>query len=176
MSVRETEISGLFSCVGVVTSDDRGNFAKNWFSDEGVPHVFGNETFIAYSVNPARHTLRGMHHETPPSRQWKFVCCVAGSAIDVVCDPRPDSESFGQHLAMTLNPENAAGWLIAPGLSHGYLTLEPDTVMVYLLSADQSPELAQGVRYDDPLFSVPWPTVPTVISKRDAEYAWLATS
>jgi dTDP-4-dehydrorhamnose 3,5-epimerase len=173
MSVHETEIRGLFACTGVVTSDDRGVFAKNRFGEHGGPHVFRDDALIAYSVNPATHTLRGMHLEAPPSSQWKFVCCVAGGALDVVCDPRPDSETFGRHLSMTLSPANVAGWLIAPGLAHGYLTLEPNTVMVYLLSTDQSPELAQGLRYDDPLFSVPWPTAPVVISQKDAGYGWL---
>lgn len=173
MSVRETEIAGLFACVGTVTSDDRGGFAKNWFAKHGAPDVFGHEALIAYSVNPAPHTLRGMHYEVAPSRQWKFVCCVAGSALDVVCDPRPDSKTYGRHLSMMLGPADAAGWLIAPGLAHGFLTLEPNTVMVYLLSVDQSPELAQGLRYDDPVFSVQWPTAPVVISERDAGYGWI---
>ena len=170
MSVRETAIDGLYACLGVVTSDDRGSFAKNWFAEQVAPHVFGGEALIAYSVNPNEQTLRGMHYEVAPSEQWKFVCCVAGSALDVVCDPRHDSETFGKHASMTLSPTNAAGWLIAPGLAHGYLTLEPNTVMVYLLSTDQSPELARGLHYEDPLFSVSWPARPVVISERDSGY------
>ena len=173
MSVRETAIFGLYECVGVVNTDNRGSFAKHWFAEKGAPHAFGDDALIAYSVNPTRHTLRGMHFEVAPSEQWKFVCCVAGSALDVVCDPRTDSETFGKHESTTLSPTNDVGWLIAPGLAHGYLTLEPDTVMVYLLSTDQSPELARGLHYEDPLFSVQWPTAPVVISERDAGYGWM---
>lgn len=173
MSVHETAIDGLYACVGVVTSDNRGSFAKTWLDEHAAPQVFGDEALIAYSVNPNRHTLRGMHYEVAPSKQWKFVCCVAGSALDVVCDPRQGSRTFGRHESTTLSPVNAAGWLIAPGLAHGYLTLEPDTVMVYLLSSDQSPEWAQGLRYNDPVFSVQWPTAPAVISERDAGYGWI---
>lgn len=176
MPIYETQISGLFTCVGAVSSDDRGGFAKNWFADNGATQVFDHEALIAYSSNPERHTLRGMHYEIAPSRQWKFVCCVAGSALDVVCDPRPDSATFGRHESKTLGPGSADAWLIAPGLAHGYLTLEPDTVMVYLLSRDQSPELARGIHYEDPLFSIQWSYVPRVISDRDVGYDWLDSS
>lgn len=173
MPVHETKISGLFACVGAVSSDERGSFAKNCFTEIGAPQVFENDTLIAYSTNPVRLTLRGMHYETAPSRQWKFVSCVAGSALDVVCDPRSDSETFGMYLSKTLTPGNPDAWLIAPGLAHGYLTLEPDTVIVYLLSRDQSPELARGIHHEDPFFSISWPHMPRVISERDAEYEWI---
>ncbi len=32
------------------------------------------------------------------------------------------------------------------------------------------PDLARGVRWDDPAFAIDWPFAPTVIGERDAAY------
>jgi dTDP-4-dehydrorhamnose 3,5-epimerase len=61
--------------------------------------------------------------------------------------------------------------LYAPrGCAHGYLTLEPDSELMYFTSDPYAPEAARGVRYDDPAFGIEWPQPPVVIS--DADRSW----
>jgi dTDP-4-dehydrorhamnose 3,5-epimerase len=59
---------------------------------------------------------------------------------------------------------------VPEGCAHGYLTLEPNTTVEYLMSAFYQPDAASGVRWDDPLFGVSWPMQPTVMSTRDRSW------
>ena len=59
---------------------------------------------------------------------------------------------------------------IPEGCAHGFLTLEDDTEVFYQMGSHYVPELARGVRWDDPAFAIEWPMEPVVISERDAGY------
>lgn len=171
MRVSQTAISGLLRVEGRLGSDSRG-----WFRVENLGQLIQAcganpaQLILAHSGNPLRGTLRGLHLERPPSSQWKFVTCVAGKAFDVVVDPRDDSPTYGKFEALTLEENASHGWLIAPGLAHGYLTLKPNTVMSYMLTQDEDRNFAEGVNYADPLFSIPWPASIERISDRDANF------
>ena len=54
--------------------------------------------------------------------------------------------------------------------AHGFLTLEDSTEVFYQMSEFFSPESAQGIRWNDPAFGIPWPTPISVISERDESY------
>jgi dTDP-4-dehydrorhamnose 3,5-epimerase len=41
---------------------------------------------------------------------------------------------------------------------------------VYQISEEYVPELARGVRWDDPAFGIEWPFAPLVMSKRDRTF------
>lgn len=63
-----------------------------------------------------------------------------------------------------------------PGIAQGFLTLEDDTQLLYLISEPHEPTAERGVRWDDPMFAVEWPMRPLVISDRDASFPDAATS
>ena len=56
---------------------------------------------------------------------------------------------------------------VPEGCAHGYMTLEPDSSVEYLISEFYHPEAASGVRWDDPFFGIAWPSPPTAINERD---------
>ena len=60
--------------------------------------------------------------------------------------------------------------LIPQGVAHGFLTLEPDTDVLYQISPMFTPGRSSGVRWNDPAFNIDWPFEPTSISDRDASY------
>lgn len=60
---------------------------------------------------------------------------------------------------------------VPEGCAHGFLTLEDKTEVFYQMSEFYSPELARGVRWDDPTFQIVWPEKIEVISERDRKYA-----
>ncbi len=60
--------------------------------------------------------------------------------------------------------------LVPPGCAHGFITLADDSELLYLMGEDYVPELARGVRWDDPTFGIEWPAEPQVMAPRDAGY------
>jgi dTDP-4-dehydrorhamnose 3,5-epimerase len=62
---------------------------------------------------------------------------------------------------------------IASGLAHGFLSLEPDSEVHYLMGAAYAPEHGAGVRWNDPAIGIAWPGAPALISERDADFPLL---
>jgi dTDP-4-dehydrorhamnose 3,5-epimerase len=60
--------------------------------------------------------------------------------------------------------------VIPEGCAHGFLTLEDESEVFYMISAPYVPEAARGVRFDDPAFGIRWPGEVRVIHKRDRTY------
>jgi dTDP-4-dehydrorhamnose 3,5-epimerase len=56
---------------------------------------------------------------------------------------------------------------IPEGCAHGFLTLEDNSAVQYLVSAFYSPTSEAGLRYDDPAFNIKWPIEPSVVSAKD---------
>jgi dTDP-4-dehydrorhamnose 3,5-epimerase len=63
---------------------------------------------------------------------------------------------------------------VPEGFAHGFQTLEDDTEVFYQISEFHAPDLARGVRWDDPLLGIRWPSVDRRrISPRDLSYPYL---
>ena len=56
-----------------------------------------------------------------------------------------------------MTAENRKMMVVPKGFAHGFLTLEPDTEVLYLVSEYYAPEAERGIRFDDPSFSIDWP-------------------
>jgi dTDP-4-dehydrorhamnose 3,5-epimerase len=151
--------------------DERGYFARVWddqeFARAGMT-VPWRQANVGFSERVG--TLRGMHYQAAPAAEWKLVRCTRGSVFDVAVDLRPESRSRGNWVGFELSAENGRMLLIPPGCGHGYMTLEAQSEIIYLTSAAYAPELAGGVRWDDPRFGIAWPAVPTVISPQDSTW------
>ena len=151
--------------------DERGFFARTWCADEfaavGLP-----DRVVQSSVswNEHRHTLRGMHWQAEPHGEGKLVRCTRGAILDVAVDLRSESATYLQHVAVRLDEENRRALHLAPGLAHGFLTLEAGTEVLYQMDTPYVPEAARGARWDDPAFAIAWPVRPEVISERDCSY------
>ena len=114
--------------------------------------------------------MRGMHYQVAPHAESKLVRCTRGAVFDVVLDLRPQSPTFKDWISVILTAENRKTIYVPEGCAHGFLTLEEGTEVLYQMSVFQSPELARGVRFDDPAFRIAWPEKIEVISERDRNY------
>lgn len=106
-----------------------------------------------FSIKP--YTLRGMHYQEEPHAQAKLVSCLYGSIYNVAVDIRPDSPMFGKCTAEVLTAENQKSMYIPKGFAHGYLTLEPNTLMQWCVDEDFCAEAAKCLRWDS--VGIPWP-------------------
>jgi dTDP-4-dehydrorhamnose 3,5-epimerase len=167
----ETSIAGAWRVGLQPHADIRGFFARVFCADEfaahGLPSVFEQTSL---SRNARKGTLRGMHFQPDPFAEAKFVRCVRGAVFDVVVDLRPGSPTRGQWIAETLTAENGLGLYVAPGLAHGFQTLEDDSDVLYQITPPYRPGHAAGVRWDDPAFGIAWPVASPILSDADAAY------
>ncbi|WP_198377972.1 dTDP-4-dehydrorhamnose 3,5-epimerase family protein [Neoroseomonas rubea] len=171
MMVRPTPLPGVMDVLPAPVRDARGTFTRLWceeaFAAAGIDF---RPVQASRSDNPRRHTLRGMHYQAPPRAEAKLVRCTAGAVHDVVLDLRPDSPARGRWIAVTLSARAGNALFIPPGCAHGFLTLTEDAALDYLIDAPYAPDLARGVRWDDPAFGIAWPAAPAVMSERDRSW------
>ena len=89
------------------------------------------------SVNPKKFTLRGLHYQSGETAQAKLIKVINGRILDFVVDLRIPLISYNncQFFEMKGGDE-----LIVPrGFAHGFITLEDNTVVQYLVDNDYSP-------------------------------------
>ncbi|HTZ72388.1 MAG TPA: dTDP-4-dehydrorhamnose 3,5-epimerase family protein, partial [Candidatus Aquilonibacter sp.] len=122
------------------------------------------------SFNRRKGTLRGVHYQVPPYSEAKVVRCTHGSIYDVIVDLRPHSPTFKQWTAIVLTAEKRNMAYVPENCAHGFLTLEDETEVFYLMSEFYDAASARGVRFDDPAFGIAWPATVEVISERDRTY------
>ncbi|MFQ5642843.1 MAG: dTDP-4-dehydrorhamnose 3,5-epimerase [Thiogranum sp.] len=169
MKFRETALPGAFVIEPETLEDKRGFFARVWCRKEFEEH--GLVATIAQantSFNARAGTLRGMHYQVAPHEETKVVRCTRGSLYDVIVDLRPDSVTYGNWTGIELTATNHTMLYVPAGFAHGFITLEDNTEVSYLISAAYAPQAARAVRWNDPAFNIEWPRPVEEISDRDA--------
>jgi dTDP-4-dehydrorhamnose 3,5-epimerase len=153
-------------------SDERGFFARLFCHNEFADHDL-NSNFVQVnnSFSKEKGTLRGLHYQLEPMAECKLVRCIQGSLYDVILDLRQESETFGKWFSAVLSQNNRQMMYIPKGFAHGFMTLEPNTELLYFVSNPYSKELERGVRWNDPQFNIKWPEHPSVISERDCNFS-----
>lgn len=167
----ETRLRGAFFIDLNLDEDARGFFARSWCQQEFEEHGLDARLVQCnVSFNARRGTLRGMHYQGPPYAEARLVRCTMGAAYDVIIDLRPHSPTFRQWLATDLTAENRRAIFVPAGFAHGFQTVTDETEIFYQMSEFYHPELAAGVRWNDPGFGIRWPIHPPILSDRDAGY------
>jgi len=173
MIFRETTIPACFLIEPEERRDERGFFARLYCDDEfAAQGLVFKPMQINRSHNPHLHTLRGLHFQDPPFAEAKLVGVGRGAVFDVVVDLRRQSPTFRRWEGFALSAANGRQLFIPEGCAHGFLTLEPETDMIYLMGSKHVPGQARGHRYDDPAFAILWPAPPALIGA--ADLAWPA--
>src|SRR4051812_42331220 len=152
--------------------DTRGVFSEIYsrqaLSRSGIAIEFVQDNC---SVSALAGTIRGLHFQAPPMAQAKLVMVLRGRMRDVVVDCRNSSPSFGQHVGVDLDDENWHQLFVPEGFAHGFCTLEPDTMVLYKVSAPYAPDLDGGIAWNDPDLGIEWPVAAdkAVVSSKDMQ-------
>lgn len=151
------EIPGLLLLEPKKHGDHRGFFSETYNRARLAEAGFGRE-FVQdnHAASGAAGTLRGLHFQSPPAAQDKLVRVVRGAILDVAVDIRKGSPTWGDHAAVELSAANWRQLLVPAGFGHGYLTLEPDTEVIYKVTATYAPDHDHGFAWDDPALGIDW--------------------
>ena len=149
-------------------ADQRGFFAETYsrrsYAEMGVEEEFVQDN---HSLSHAAGTLRGLHFQAPPVAQGKLVRCGRGAIFDVAVDIRRGSPTYGQWEGYELSAENGHQLYVPLGFAHGFVTLEPDSEVVYKCTDYYAPETEGAVRWDS--CGIGWPlSGDPVLSDKDA--------
>ncbi len=177
MQVIPTEIPAVRLLLPKKFGDHRGFFSEV-YSRKALAAVGIDSDFVQdnHSMSVEKGVLRGLHYQVAPMAQDKLVRVVHGSILDVAVDIRRDSPTFGKHVTAVLSAENWRHIFVPSGFAHGFVTLEPNTEVLYKVSNYYSPVHERGVRWNDPALGVEWGITEAgaVLSSRDREHPMLA--
>lgn len=171
MKIQPTGVEGAFLIELEPRGDERGSFARAFCTQElaqagiSMPVVQAN---LARTTQAG--TLRGLHYQVAPAAEAKLMRCVRGKVFDVIVDVRPDSPTYLKWVGEELSAENGKALYVPPLCAHGYMTLQDDSDMFYLVSEFYTPGAERGACWDDPAFKIDWPRDPVVISDKDRQW------
>jgi dTDP-4-dehydrorhamnose 3,5-epimerase len=137
-------------------SDARGRFFETYRLDRYAAAGI-DAAFVQTNVSVSgRGVLRGLHAQNP-TPQGKLVTVLGGAAWDVAVDVREGSPTFGVWESFELTGDNGLQLWVPPGYLHGFLSLAPETIFSYAVTAPYDPSGEFGVAWDDPDLAVAWP-------------------
>ena len=148
--------------------DDRGFFSET-YSARNLPGTSFVQDNHSFSALPG--TVRGLHYQIGAEAQDKLVRVVSGAIFDVAVDIRRSSPTFGRWVGLSLSAEEGNQIFVPKGFAHGFMTLTPDTEVLYKVSAYYSPTSERAIRFDDVEIAINWPlpTETAVLSSKDAD-------
>ncbi|MBZ8132016.1 dTDP-4-dehydrorhamnose 3,5-epimerase [Afifella sp. IM 167] len=170
LEVRELGLPGVFEISPRLHEDARGFFSETYnarsMAEHGIEHTFVQDN---HSRSGEAGVLRGLHYQLHPHAQAKLVRVVKGSVFDVAVDIRRGSPTFCKWVGIQLSAKKWNQFLVPVGFAHGFLTLEPDTEVIYKVTDYYAPEHDRNLRFDDPQIGIDWPlgNVRPILSDRD---------
>ncbi len=157
MHVVDTQIPEVKIITPKKFGDHRGFFSETYnrhdWIEAGIDLTFVQDN---HSHSPEQGTLRGLHYQIAPMAQDKLVRVAHGAILDVAVDLRNGSPTFGQHVSEVISAENWKQVFVPVGFAHGYVTLEPDTEVLYKTTDFYSPEHERGIIWSDPDLGIDW--------------------
>jgi dTDP-4-dehydrorhamnose 3,5-epimerase len=157
--------------------DERGFFCESfkaeWFAAFGIEAHFIQDN---HSLSRDVGVVRGLHFQAPPFAQGKLLRVLNGAIVDIIVDIRAGSPTYGTALTVRLDSQKGDQLWVPIGFAHGFATLEPNTEVLYKVTAPYAPDCEGGLLWDDPALGLDWPVgrEKAILSQRDKEWPSLA--
>lgn len=160
-----------------VHGDARGFFMES-YKEVDWRTILHDRSFIQdnQSLSGQVGTVRGLHYQMPPFAQAKLVQALRGRILDIAVDLRRDSPTFGRHIAIELAAGDGRQMFVPEGFAHGFMTLEPDSMVAYKVTSRYEPTSERGIAWDDPHLAIAWPVelkASATLSPRDRQWPLL---
>lgn len=171
MHVSKTNIEGVLIFTPKIFGDDRGYFLES-FNQKVFNELVKTDKYVFVQDNESKsvkNVLRGLHFQNPPFDQGKLVRVIQGGVLDVVVDIRKNSPTYGQYFSMELDGEKKQMLWIPPGMAHGFVSKEDNTVFAYKCTSFYKPESEGCISWDDTDLKIDWKINDPVISEKDQE-------
>ena len=168
MEFKELEIKGAWIATSSKFTDQRGYF-REWFKESEIEKVIGRRFNVQQANISSSHkgVLRGIHYSIADQGQGKWITCISGSIWDVVVDIRPSSPTFRKWIGIDLNSQGGDALYVSEGLGHGFIALEDNTTVSYLLTSVYLPLMEFEINPFDPDLGITWPLKKQILSQRD---------
>jgi dTDP-4-dehydrorhamnose 3,5-epimerase len=168
MMFKETKLKGNYLIDLEIKKDERGFFARYFCEKEFLKQGLNTKWVQANnSVSKEVGTLRGLHYQREPNAEVKLVRCLKGAIWDVVVDLRDRSETFGKWFGAKLSDENRTMMYVPKGFAHGFVSLEPNSEILYMVSNFYSSDSEGTLIWSDKKVGINWSINPKVISSKD---------
>ena len=146
MNVDDLQIADVKVLTPKKHGDHRGFFSevynKKALAVAGIEIEFVQDN---HSLSAEKGTVRGLQFQSPPFAQDKLVRVVRGAVFDVAWDTRSDSPTYGRHVSVVLSAKAWNQVYVPVGFAHGFMTLDPDTELVYKVSNYYAPDHERGL-------------------------------
>jgi dTDP-4-dehydrorhamnose 3,5-epimerase len=149
--------------------DGRGSFIR-LFDIDWLHFSNAKPQQVNISRNKTKGTLRGMHYQLAGVPEHKLISVLSGSVYLVVIDLRTESESYLKTFSGEFDSNDMKRIFIPAGCATGWITLQDNTDVHYVMYSRFEECTYGGLRYDDPFFELNWPLMPKVISNQDASW------
>ena len=116
--------------------DNRGSYTPIQTNELGIEWEQ-----CSISINTHKGTFRGLHYQTNPP-QTKYVKVVKGSIIDFLYNLDTNELNY-----FTLDSNEAI--LVPDNMAHGFLTLEYDTIVTYMVKGEYNPDSEHSIVWSD---------------------------
>lgn len=170
MNFISTALEGCYIIEPKIIGDERGYFMESFNEktfQEGIKQethfVQDNQSFSKKGV------LRGLHYQTGENAQAKLVRVLHGEVLDVAVDIRPESKTYGQHVAVLLSAENQKQLFVPRGFAHGFIVLSETATFFYKCDNFYNKEAEGGILFNDKTLNIDWklPEKELIISEKD---------
>lgn len=157
MKIERLSIPDVLLITPRVFRDDRGFYSEVW-NDKALKAAGFEQGFVQdnHVLSVDKGVVRGLHFQLEPWAQSKLVRCSKGAILDVAVDIRRSSPTFGKHVSAVISQENWSQILVPAGFAHGYITLEPNTEVIYKVTNYYAPNHDRGIAWDDPALGIDW--------------------
>jgi len=148
--------------------DHRGNFCASPISMMSDKRLDKNWVQVNTSISVEPFTLRGMHFQVGNFQQSKYMKIVWGKILNFIICVDPNRPEYGYTDLFEIDKAHAV--FVPRGYANGVLTLEPNTIIQYLVDNTYSPENERSLLYSSvPLFKelIGRYTTDPVISDKD---------
>lgn len=172
MKYIETKLSGCFILEPAVFEDERGYFFESYNENRLAAILGHNPHFVQDNQSKSQFgVIRGLHMQAGEHAQAKLVRVLEGKVLDVAVDARPDSPTYGQHVAVELSAENRKQLFVPRGFLHGFSVLSAQAVFSYKCDNNYNKESEDGVHPLDQQLAIDWQIADDqmILSQKDSE-------